>query len=577
MIKTRLLKMLQKSTVYVVLEVVYQWLGLLMQIVIVERIALIISRLYEGNIESLILFKALVSICLAVIVKSAFDRLYTQASFMASVDVKRVIRKEIYAKVHRLGSGYKQFIPTSQISQMMGEGVEQLEVYFGKYISQFVYALLAPITLFLFLRRYSLKASVVLLVMVPLIPMVIMIVMKIAKKILDKYFQIYYGLGDTFLEKLQGMTTLKVYGADDKAALDMDVESERFRKITMKVLSMQLNSTIVMDIVAYLGAAVGILVSISEIRAGKIGLYEAILFLLLAAEFFLPMRLLGSYFHIGMNGMKAADRMFDFLDIEEEQKGNKLISGNSIEAEFDGVNYSVDEKSILKNISFKIHSGNINAIVGNSGSGKSTLVKLLRKQYSGYSGSIKINGVELKDIDNKSLISKMATVSLESYIFSGTVRDNLLLADSEKQDSDLVEVLKKVNLYDELSEQGGLDYLLKEGGSNLSGGQKQRLAVARALLKDCSLYVFDEATSNIDMESEEIIMKVIYNLSKVQNKTVILISHRLANVVKADKIFVMDSGRVVENGTHESLINQQGKYTKLYEKQFAMESMGGAV
>ena len=454
MIKTRLLKMLQKSTVYVVLEVVYQWLGLLMQIVIVERIALIISRLYEGNIESLILFKALVSICLAVIVKSAFDRLYTQASFMASVDVKRVIRKEIYAKVHRLGSGYKQFIPTSQISQMMGEGVEQLEVYFGKYISQFVYALLAPITLFLFLRGYSLKASVVLLVMVPLIPMVIMIVMKIAKKILDKYFQIYYGLGDTFLEKLQGMTTLKVYGADDKASLDMDVESERFRKITMKVLSMQLNSTIVMDIVAYLGAAVGILVSISEIRAGKIGLYEAILFLLLAAEFFLPMRLLGSYFHIGMNGMKAADRMFDFLDIEEGQKGKQKIPEEPIEVTFENVNYRAEETPSLNSIYLSFCSGKVNAIVGNSGSGKSTLVKLIRKQYLGYEGSLKINGVELTDIDNKSLVEKMAIVSLESYIFSGTVRDNLLLANPNKEDNELIDVLKKVNLYDELSEQG---------------------------------------------------------------------------------------------------------------------------
>ena len=576
MIKTRLLKMLQKSTVYVVLEVVYQWLGLLMQIVIVERIALIISRLYEGNIESLILFKALVSICLAVIVKSAFDRLYTQASFMASVDVKRVIRKEIYAKVHRLGSGYKQFIPTSQISQMMGEGVEQLEVYFGKYISQFVYALLAPITLFLFLRGYSLKASVVLLVMVPLIPMVIMIVMKIAKKILDKYFQIYYGLGDTFLEKLQGMTTLKVYGADDKASLDMDVESERFRKITMKVLSMQLNSTIVMDIVAYLGAAVGILVSISEIRAGKIGLYEAILFLLLAAEFFLPMRLLGSYFHIGMNGMKAADRMFDFLDIEEGQKGKQKIPEEPIEVTFENVNYRAEETPILNSIYLSFCSGKVNAIVGNSGSGKSTLVKLIRKQYLGYEGSLKINGVELTDIDNKSLVEKMAIVSLESYIFSGTVRDNLLLANPNKEDNELIDVLKKVNLYDELSEQGGLDYLLNEGGSNLSGGQKQRLAVARALLKDCPLYIFDEATSNIDMESEEIIMKVIYDLSKVQNKTVILISHRLANVVKADNIFVLDSGRLVESGSHESLVNQQGNYAKLYEKQYEMESIGGA-
>ena len=320
MIKMRLFSLLQKSGIYVLMEIIFQWITLIFQILIIQRFANIIARLFTNQLTSSELIYSALLIAVCILIKALLQGQYLNASYMASVDVKKVIRSEILGKLHRLGSGYSKYIPTSQISQMMGEGVEQLEIYFGKYISQFVYAILAPLTLFMYLYRYSLKAALVLIAMVPLIPMVIMLVMKIAKKVLDKYFQIYYGLGDTFLEKLQGMTTLKIYQADESAAQEMDIESERFRRITMKVLSMQLNSTIIMDVVAYVGTAMGIIITLHEIMDGSLGLYQGLLFLLLSAEFFLPMRMLGAYFHIGMNGMKAADRMFEFLDIAEPKE-----------------------------------------------------------------------------------------------------------------------------------------------------------------------------------------------------------------------------------------------------------------
>lgn len=575
MIKTRLLKMLHESTIYVAMEIVYQWLALICQIVVVNRLACIVAKTYEKQITADDFGIALGIIIVAVLLKTLFERLYIKASYMASVDVKKVIRQKIYEKLHQLGSSYTNYVPSSQIIQMMGEGVEQLEIYFGKYISQFIYALLAPITLFIYLYQYSFKAAIILLVMVPLIPVVIMVVMKIAKKILDKYFQIYYGLADTFLEKLHGMTTLKLYQADGKAADDMDKEAERFRRVTMKVLSMQLNSTIVMDIISYLGAAIGIVLALVEFKNNNIGLYETIMFLLLSAEFFLPMRLLGSYFHIGMNGMKAADRMFDFMDIELPYQGSEVLSDDPVEISFSGVDFSVNDRDILKDISCSIAPGKITAIVGGSGSGKSTIVKLIRKQYVGYKGEINVDGHELREINEASLMSHMAVVSLESYIFSGTVRDNLLMVDSTKGDDELREVLAQVNLLDEFERQGGLDYVLKEGGSNISGGQKQRLALARALLKDCNLYIFDEATSNIDMESEETIMDSIRSLSKKAKKTIILISHRLANVVDADNIIMLKDGRIIETGNHDRLIADDNEYARLFKLQYNLENMGG--
>ncbi|MCR5581266.1 MAG: ABC transporter ATP-binding protein/permease [Pseudobutyrivibrio sp.] len=577
MIKIRLLRMLKGGTKYVLLQILWQWLGLVAQVIVVSCFARIITETYYKSLTTKQLFIYIGVAIFCIFARLVFDRLYTEASYEASTEVKTVIRDEIYGKLLRLGSGYSQKISAAQITQMMGEGVEQLEVYFGKYISQFIYALLAPITLFIILFQYNLRAASILLAAVPLIPVVIMVVMLVARKLLDKYFRIYYGLSDTFLEKLHGMTTLKIYEADGAAADEMDRESERFRKITMKVLSMQLNSTIIMDVVAYAGAAVGIIVTLMEFMAGHMALVEAITFLLLAAEFFLPMRLLGSYFHIGMNGMKAADKIFEFMDLKEPAQGKKALKTGPYDVTMRNMSFAYDDNRVLEGITLDVKEGALVSIVGVSGSGKSTIAKILRKQVKGYEGTIYVGDEELKDIRESSLMSVMTAVSLESYVFPGTVKDNLLLGNHKCTDDKLIKALQLINLWDELEPLGGLECRLSEGGSNISGGQRQRLVLARALLKNSKIYIFDEATSNIDVESEEIIMKAIISLSKKMGKTVILISHRLANVVRSDNIFYLDKGRIVESGTHQQLLKKGGYYSKLFMKQYALEHYKGGV
>ena len=575
MIKIRLLRLLKQGTKYVLFEIIWQWLGLITQIVIVGCIAEVLSAAYYQKLTGNQVLFYFAIIVFGILLRIIFDRLYTHASFKASVDVKRVMREEIYSKLLRLGSSYKQQVSTSQITQMMGEGVEQLEIYFGKYISQFIYSLLAPITLFGVLYNVNTNVATTLLIAVPLIPIVIMVVMKLSRKLLDKYFQVYYGLGDTFLEKLHGLTTLKIYEADEQAAEEMDAESEKFRKITMKVLSMQLNSTIIMDVIVYVSAAIGIIVTIKEYMAGNLTLSGNIMFLLLAAEFFLPMRLLGSYFHIGMNGMKAADRMFDFLDIKEPPEGTDIVPGGPVDILVRDMSFRYGKEDVLKKLYMEFPAGKFISIVGQSGSGKSTIAKILSGQNRGYQGVIKFNGKELKKINEASLHEKVTVVSLESYIFPGTVRENLLLGNDERPDKKLISALMVVNLWKELEAQGGLDYELKEAGANLSGGQRQRLVFARALLKNSQVMIFDEATSNIDMESEDIIMTVIKKLAKDRGKTIILISHRLANVVDSDVIFMMQGGENIERGTHKELMSIDKEYAKLYKMQTALENLNG--
>ena len=574
MINLRLLGMLKNGRKYVFQEVIWQWLGLFAQIILIGCVSRIISETYYKKLDTKQLIIYIAVALFSMFARLFFDRLYTEAAFEACADVKIVLRNEIYNKLLRLGSGYRQYVSSAQITQMMGEGVEQLEIYFGKYISQFVYALIAPLTLFAVLSRHNLNAAIVLLIAVPLIPFVIMIVSKFARKLMDKYFQIYYGLGDTFLEKLNGMTTLKIYGADEQAATAINKESEQFRKATMKVLSLQLNSTIIMDIVAYGGAAFGIVISISEYSKGNLYLDGAIMFLLLSAEFFLPMRLLGSYFHMGMNGMKAADKIFEFMDINEQQEGKGELNDGPYNISIKDLSFAYENEVILNNINIDVKEGQLVSIVGLSGSGKSTIAKLIRKQNKGYKGTITIAGKNLHAIKETALMSKVTTVSSESYIFPGTVRDNLQLGNEKASDKKLFGALKLMNLLDELEAKGGLDYVLEEGGSNLSGGQRQRLLLARALLKNSPIYIFDEATNNIDMESEEIIMKVIRKLSKDMGKTIILISHRLANVVTSNEILMLSHGQIMERGTHKKLMSLEGEYAQLYNAQQALENYG---
>ena len=452
------------------------------------------------------------------------------------------------------------------------EGVDQLESYFGQYVPQFFYAFMAPIALFfLFGFGGSWKVAAVLLVCVPLIPGAIVMVQKIAKRILAKYWGQYTRLGSTFLENLQGMTTLKTYQADEYKNIEMNQESERFRKVTMAVLTMQLNSVTIMDFVAYGGAALGILLATKAFAAGELGLANTIFMILLSADFFLPMRRLGSYFHVAMNGMAASDKIFQFLSEDEPAGKKEAVCGGDIELK--DLRFSYDkEREILQGINISIPQGSFIGIVGESGSGKSTIASLITSRNTADSGELTIDGKDIRTISEESLMSSVTYIGSGSVFFKGTVRENLLLADAEASDERLWEVLSDCALADFFRNEKGLNTLLLENAVNLSGGQKQRLALARAILHNSPVYIFDEATSNIDIESEEAILDQILRIAK--EKTVIMISHRLANVVTADRIYVMQKGAVAESGTHDELLSENGVYTRLWKTQSALENYG---
>jgi len=571
MIKMRLIRLLKGSGKYILYQVLWQWISLIAQIIIAINITQLIDNAFYNKISDSTIVKVIITVITGVFIRVLCDRFYTDASFHAGANVKRILRNQIYEKVLRLGPAYREQVHTSEIVQMAGEGVEQLEVYFSRYLSQFFYSLLAPLTLFIVVMRISMKSAVILLIAVPLIPIVIMLVMLVAKRLLSSYFDIYYGLGDSFLEKLHGMTTLKIYQADKAAADDMDRESEQFRKITMKVLMMQLNSTSVMDIVAYGGAAVGIISALAQFYRGEISLFGMLMILFLAAEFFLPMRILGSFFHIGMNGMKASDHIFAFIDLPEQKRGDKKIVDNNINISLENLSFSYEPtKEILKGINMNIPPKSFVSLVGVSGSGKSTIAGILMGRNPHYSGSLKINDDEHSELTSESIMKNFTMVGHSSWIFAGTVRENLLMGNPNASVSEMNDALQKVNLLDFINSQEGLDTKLTSNAGNLSGGQKQRLSLARALLHNTPVYIFDEATSNVDAGSEEIIMNVIHELAK--EKTIILISHRLANVVKSDNIFMLKDGNIVESGVHSELMANKSAYENLFTEQMNLEN-----
>lgn len=570
MIKTRLIKLLSHAGKYIVYNVLWQWFALLCQIAVVFSITALLEGAVTGNLQTQDMVRTAAVFAAAALIRFGCDRGAAHASFAASVDVKRILREKIYDKLLRLGASYREQTATSEVVQMAAEGVEQLETYFGRYLPQLFYSLLAPVTLFAVLSFVSLKASVVLLICVPLIPISIVAVQKFAKRLLSRYWGVYTGLGDSFLENLQGLTTLKIYQADGQKAEEMDQEAERFRNITMKVLTMQLNSTSVMDIVAYGGAAAGMIVAVSEYLSGTLSFAGALTIILLVSEFFIPLRLLGSFFHIAMNGMAASDKIFCLLDLPEPEKGTKESGGSSLDVDFENVSFSYEEdRQILKEISFRIPAGSMVSLVGESGCGKSTAAAVLMGRNRGYQGSVRLGGVELSEVSEESLMKSVTRVAHNSYLFKGTVEENLRMGKPDANRQEMIAVLRKVNLWGFLEAQEGLDTKIQEKGSNFSGGQCQRLALARALLHDTPVYIFDEATSNIDVESEEMIMEVIRELAKT--RTVLLISHRLANVVTSNCIYMMVQGEIREAGTHQELMQKDGSYQKLFESQQKLE------
>ena len=576
MIDKRLIRTVRESKKYIAWNVIYQWISLVANITMMVSIADLLSRLFantaarENFVCTVIVVAAAVGIRYFCAVQSA------KMGYLSSKAVKKVLREKIYRKLLRLGSSYKEKAQTSEIVQISVEGVEQLETYFGAYLPQFFYAMLAPLTLFIVLGFVNVPAAAVLLVCVPLIPAAIAAVQTWAKKLLSKYWGQYTALGDTFLENLQGLTTLKIYRADDFKNDEMNVEAEKFRKITMKVLTMQLNSITIMDLIAYGGAALGIVMSVTQYSKGNVSLAGCLLIIMLSADFFIPMRQLGSFFHIAMNGMAAGQKIFRLLDLPEaEEKKADCPKGDIVCRD---LHFSYDnDREILSGVNMTFKRGAFTAIVGESGCGKSTISAILTGRNKGYGGSVSVGETELSEIREADLMENITYISHQSYLFKGTVRDNLLMGKPDASDSELWEVLERVNLADFVRNEKGLDTGLSEKASNLSGGQCQRLALARALLHDSPIYIFDEATSNIDVESENDIMNEIQNLA--ESKTVILISHRLVNVVKADAIYVMVNGKIAESGKHRELLENKADYEKLWEAQQRLENYGkdGAV
>lgn len=575
MINRRLINLVGDSKVWIFLTVLMKWISLLFNIINIMFIANYLEFTYLYGVDSR---KGLITLgifIISILIRAICNYMSVKFSSKCSQNARLTLRNTIYEKLINLGINYNEKVSTSETIQVAIDGVEQLEIYFGRYLPQFFYSVLAPLTLFVTLGFISIKVVLILLICVPLIPISIALIMKIAKKIFAKYWGIYVNLGDTFLENLQGLTTLKIYNMDEDRNTKMNEEAENFRKITMKVLSMQLNSISVMDLIAFGGSAIGMILTLKELAQGRISMAGAFTIILLSSEFFIPLRLLGSFFHVAMNGISASQKIFNIIDTPLEQYKTKEIKDfNSLSVEFKNVNFSYEEdRKILNSINLNINSGKITALVGPSGCGKSTISSLIMGFNKNYQGKILINGNELREIDEEQLKRKINIVTHNSYIFTGTIEKNLKMGRESASIEEMYEALRKVNLYDfVMSLDNKLKSEIKEGGANLSGGQRQRLALARALLYDSEIYIFDEATSNIDVESENEIMDVIYEIGK--EKTILLISHRLYNVKNADCIYVLSQGEIKECGNHKELMNKKGIYFTLIEEQNELEKLG---
>ena len=595
MINKRLIGTVRESKKYIIGNVAAQWCSLAANIAMMTAVTGLLAFLFHKTADKDSGFLTAAIAAAAVMIRFICTILSSRMEYLSSKSVKKTLREAIYGKLLRLGASYKEQVNTSEVVQVAVEGVEQLETYFGAYLPQFFYAMLAPLTLFAYLCFVNVPSAVVLLVCVPLIPIAIAAVQTWAKKLLSKYWGQYTALGDTFLENLQGLTTLKIYQSDGFKHEEMNREAEKFRKITMKVLTMQLNSITLMDLIAYGGAALGVIMAATQFRTGDVTLSGCLLIILISADFFIPMRQLGSFFHVAMNGMAASDKIFRLLDLPEPA-GKTGLFPEDYGIVCDNLRFSYGENSsdeelssdkgnssgsgspsdrgreILRGIRMEFPKGGFVSIVGESGCGKSTVAAVLMGRNQGYRGSVKIGDKELSDIREAELMENITYISHQSYLFKGTVRENLLMGKPDASNRELWAVLERANLAGFLKSEGGLDMLLMENASNFSGGQRQRLALARALLHDSPVYIFDEATSNIDAESENDIMREIHGLAG--KKTVILISHRLANVTASDNIYVMDAGSVAESGSHEELLAGDGIYAKLWNTQQSLENYG---
>ena len=551
-------------------NVALQWLALLANVVLFVSVGRLLQSVLTGGATGIDLARALLVAVVAVAVRLVCQAQATKQGLAASALAKQRVRTLVYDKLVRMGPSYRETVATSEATQLCVEGIEQLEAYFGSYLPQLFYSLIASVTLFFCLAPLCTPAAVVLLCCVPLIPISLMAVMKIAKRIMGDYWHSYTDLGALFLESIQGLTTLKVFRADEERHRRMNEEAEKFRKATMRLLTMQLNSVIVMDIFAFAGAAAGIVVMLNSYAVGTVTFAGAFAFVFLAADFFIPLLTLGSFFHTATGGMAAAERMYRIIDAPEPACGTQAVTCTSVGIECRNVSYSYDgTRTVLQNADFTARPGGFVGITGASGSGKSTLAGILTGANLSYTGSVTIGGIDLRDISAESLRDTVTYVGFRSFLFAGTVRSNLLMARAGASDDELWEALSRCRIDDFVRRSGGLDAPVSAEGTNLSGGQRQHLAMARALLHDTPVYIFDEATSNIDADSEAAIIDAVAELART--KTVVMVSHRLAALRGCDKMYVFEAGRVVQTGTHEELAKQDGPYASLWARQAELE------
>lgn len=560
MFNKRLLKTFKEEMKNVYGLVLIQWLILVCHILLTFLHSYVLSCLYLKKTFSLTFY--LLSVVCLFVLKCFLQTTQNKQALSLSEMIKTKLRKMIFDKIYH--QKQTTVFKESSLTQLTSEGIDQLEIYFSKYMPQFYYALLAPLTLFVIVGFMSLKVALILLLCVPLIPISIVVVQKIAKRLLAKYWNSYTGLADSFLENLQGLTTLKYYQSDLYYQDKMDMEAEDFRKKTMRVLIMQLNSISVMDLVAYGGFGIGVILALQEYLNQHMTLMMFIFVVMISIEFFLPLRMLGSYFHIGQNGNAAANKIFKLLDTVDDIQDSYQKPIATIE--FDHVCFGYDEKMILEDVSFSLSKGTFLTIVGKSGSGKSTIASLIMNLYPLQEGNILYNQEVIPS--TMTLYQKMTLIKDETYILKGTVYDHLAMSGCLNQDK-MIAVLKEVKLFEVFEKQGGLEFQLNEGAKNLSGGQRQRLALARALLHESDVYIFDEATNNVDHESEKIILNIMKRLAK--DKIVIFITHRLAHCKESQLTFVMENGKLLQQGSYDELLNQDNLFKELVENQKRLE------
>lgn len=571
MIDKNLLRLLGDNKKYIFYTVGLMVLGLFANIGITASICWAINLAihydeYKGG--ATIFLRPAVCAVICIIVRYTASRLVGDLKDTLGRKTKKDLRERVYNKIVKLGVRSTDGMSMAGLTQVSMEGVEQLDLYYSSYIPQFFYAMLAPFILFGITVWIEWRVAVVLLCCVPLIPVSIIAVSKYAKKIFATYWGKYTSMGDSFLDSVQGLKELKIFKADEAQHAKMNETSEEFRKITMKVLVMQLASTTIMDLVAYGGAGIGVAMAILSVIKWELAPIAALFLILVAVDFFLPLRAFGSAFHVAMNGASAGKKILSLLEQPDPVWGEETVTDTEIKVE--NVTFSYDGKrDVLKNVSMTFPKTGMTAIVGESGCGKSTVVNMLFGAFRPKSGAVTVGGKELESLSRESYYSHLAVVSYNTYIFNETVRANFMLANKAVTDEEIYGALEKVNLADFIRENGGLDKVITEDAANISGGQKQRLALAVNLVAHKDIYVFDEATSNIDIESEAIIMANIKALSR--EKAVIVISHRLANVTPADLIYYMESGELKESGTHSELMERNSGYAKLYTTQKNLE------